>query len=54
MIRHIVGSYLVNTFGAGGLGVAAEVLGDTPKVVMDAYYRPNTRQDLINYISSVR
>lgn len=53
-IRHIVGSYLVNELGAGGLGLAAKLLGDTPQVILDAYYRPNTQQDLINYVSSVR
>jgi hypothetical protein len=53
-IRHIVGSYLVNEYGAGGLGLAAELLGDTPQVILDAYYRPNTKQDLADYMSNVR
>lgn len=53
-VRHIVGSYLVNELGAGGLGLAAKLLGDTPQVILDAYYRPNTQQDLANYVSSVR
>ena len=53
-VRHIVGSHLVNELGAGGLGLAAKLLGDTPQVVLDAYYRPNTQQDLTNYVSSIR
>lgn len=53
-IRHIVGSYLVNELGAGGLGLAAKLLGDTPQVILDAYYRPNTKQDLADYVSSMR
>lgn len=53
-IRHIVGSYLVNEHGAGGLGLAAKLLGDTPQVILDAYYRPNTKQDLADYVSSIR
>lgn len=51
-IRHIVGSYLVNERGAGGLGLAVRLLGDTPQVILDAYYRPNTTQDLASYVSS--
>jgi hypothetical protein len=53
-IRHIVGSYLVNEYGAGGLGLAETLLGDTPQVILDAYYRPNTKQDLADYMSNVR
>jgi hypothetical protein len=53
-VRHIVGSYLVNELGAGGLGLVAKLLGDTPKVILDAYYRPNTQQDLANYVGSIR
>lgn len=53
-IRHIVGSYLVNELGPGGLGLASQVLGDTPQVILDAYYRPNTRQDLATYIDGIR
>jgi hypothetical protein len=53
-IRHIVGSYLVNERGAGGLGLAAKLLGDTPQVILDAYYRPNTNQDMADYVSSMR
>lgn len=53
-VRHIIGSYLVNELGAGGLGLAAKLLGDTPQVILDAYYRPNTTQDLVSYVSSFR
>lgn len=48
-IRHIVGSYLVNEYGAKGLGIAARLLGDTPTVVLQSYYRPSTERDLEDY-----
>jgi integrase len=50
LVRHIVASYLVNEHGPGGLGLAAELLGDTVKVVLDTYYRPNTQQTLQDYL----
>jgi hypothetical protein len=53
-IRHIVGTYLVNEYGPGGLGLAAKLLGDTPKVVMDRYYRPGTQQDMKEYVKRIR
>ncbi len=53
-IRHIVGSFLVNEYGPGGLGLAAKLLGDTPKVVMDTYYRPGTQQDMEDYVKRIR
>lgn len=53
-IRHIVGSFLVNEYGPGGLGLAAKLLGDTPKVVMDTYYRPSTQQDMNDYVKRIR
>lgn len=49
-VRHIVGSYLVNEHGAGGIGLAARLLGDTPKVVMDAYFRPNHQEAFEAYV----
>jgi hypothetical protein len=53
-IRHIVGSFLVNEYGLGGVGLAAKLLGDTPKVVMDTYYRPGTQQDMKDYVKRIR
>lgn len=50
--RHIVGSYLVNEHGRGGIGLAARLLGDTPKVVMDTYFRPNHEEAFEAYIAA--
>jgi len=50
MVRHIVGSYFVNEYGAGGFGLAAELLGDTIEIVLKSYYRPNTKKDFENYL----
>lgn len=50
MIRHILGSYLVNEYGPGGFGLAAELLGDTTEIVLKSYYRPNTEKDFENYL----
>lgn len=52
-VRHIVGSYLVNEYGAKGLGLAARLLGDTPNVVLKSYYRPSTERDLDDYFSTL-
>ena len=48
-VRHIVASYLVNDFGPKGMGLAAELLGDTINVVMATYYRPNNEEALRLY-----
>lgn len=42
-------SYLVNEFGPKGIGLAAELLGDTIKVVMATYFRPNNEEALLLY-----
>ena len=48
-MRHIVGSFLVNEYGAKGLGLAAKLLGDTPEMVLKNYYRPKAERDLEDY-----
>ena len=53
MVRHILGSYLVNEYGPGGFGLAAELLGDTIEIVLKSYYRPNTKKDFESYLNSV-
>lgn len=50
MVRHIIGTYLVNEFGPKGLGLAAKLLGDTPEVVLKTYYRPNNEEALAQYL----
>ncbi len=50
MVRHIIGTYLVNEFGPKGLGLAAKLLGDTPEVVLKTYYRPNNEEALVQYL----
>lgn len=50
MIRHIVASYLVNEHGPGGLGLAAELLGDTVQVVLASYYKPNNEETMQSYM----
>lgn len=52
-VRHIVASYLVNEHGPGGLGLAAELLGDTPKVVLDSYYKPSNEEAMQTYLQKV-
>ena len=49
-VRRIVASYLVNEHGVGGLGLAAELLGDTIDVVLKTYYRPNNDQTMQGYL----
>lgn len=54
-VRHIVASYLVNEHGPGGLGLAAELLGDTVQVVLASYYKPNNEEAMQTYLqTSVR
>jgi integrase len=50
LIRSIVAFHVVNELGGAGIGLAANLLGDTVKVVMDAYYRPNTDDAMKDYI----
>ncbi len=50
MVRHIIGTYLVNEFGPKGLGLAAKLLGDTPEVVLKTYYRPANDEALGQYL----
>lgn len=50
LIRSIVASHVVNELGGAGIGLAAKLLGDTTKVVMDEYYRPNTDDAMQDYI----
>ena len=50
-VRHIVASYIVNELGAGGIGLAAELLGDTPQVIIASYYRPNTEEAFTAYLA---
>lgn len=47
-IRHIVATYLVEQ---GEIGYAAEVLGDTPEVVMREYYRPDNKRAKERYLA---
>jgi integrase len=49
--RHIVGTFLVNDYGAGGLGLAVELLGDTPEVILRTYYRPNNEEARQGYLA---
>jgi len=50
LIRSIVASNVVNELGGDGIGLAAKLLGDTVKVVMDTYYRPNTDDAMQKYL----
>lgn len=50
MVRHIIASYLVNEFGKDGIGLAATLLGDTPEMILRAYYRPNPTEALARYL----
>jgi len=52
--RHIVGTYVANELGPAGLGLAAEILGDTPATVLRAYYRPDTRGAYQEYLLRVQ
>ncbi len=54
LIRHIVASYLVNEHGPGGLGLAAELLGDTVEVVLGSYYKPNNSQTMEDYLVKIK
>ena len=51
MVRHIIGSFLVNEFGPGGLGLAAELLGDTVEVILRSYYKPNNMHTRQGYLA---
>lgn len=53
-VRHIVASYLVNEHGPGGLGLAAELLGDTVRVVLASYYKPNNEETMQTYLQTKR
>ena len=51
LMRHIVASHVVNGQGPDGLGLAAELLGDTVDVVLKTYYRPNTKDAMTSYLA---
>ncbi len=52
LVRHIVASHIVNEQGAGGIKLAAQLLGDTEAVVLKTYYRPNTDEAMQAYLAT--
>lgn len=53
LIRSIVASNVINELGGDGLGLAAELLGDTVEEVMKTYYRPNTKDAMRRYLATL-
>lgn len=52
LVRHIVASYIVNEQGAGGIKLAALLLGDTEAVVLKDYYKPNPKEAMQAYLAT--